>query len=118
MRVSRIPGRRCIPLARFDWRSLNGGHSNPRRDYLGDWSGRRLGATHYHPFAMNYDNSIKTRMRNTDLKGATEIDVDLQTFEAMRATVGKLFKINNIEVVERPPWEYKLPFKSQQDRIR
>lgn len=30
LRLKRTPGKKCTPLARLDWRSLKGGHSNMR----------------------------------------------------------------------------------------
>lgn len=109
MRIGKELGRRCIPLTRFCWRSLKGGHSNPRRTYMQELSGQRVGPTHFHPFALNYD-AIKQRMRDPDLRCAMEINAEFQTFMQVRLLVGSLFRINNIDVVEAPPWEYKLPF--------
>jgi hypothetical protein len=37
-----------------------------------------------------------------------QIDDDLQTFEQVRSFVGKHFRINNIEIVTPPEWEYDL----------
>ncbi len=76
MRARRIPARRCIPLARVEWRSLKGGHTNPRRGDA-EWSGARVGPTHYHPFALNWLPD-KGRMRAGNLRVAVDINEDLQ----------------------------------------
>jgi len=39
---------------------------------------------------------------------AEDIDQQIQTFESLRAAVGILFRINNIDVVQPPKWEYDL----------
>jgi hypothetical protein len=47
-------------------------------------------------------------MRNGNLPQAVELDEEPQSFESLREVVGNLFRINNIDVVSRPPWEYNL----------
>ena len=106
MRVSRSPGRRCVPLARIDWRSLQGGHTNPRVGGS-DWSGIRVGNTHFHTFELNWSPE-SGRMRRGGLRQAMEIDQEPQSFTELRDFVGNRFKINNMNVVTEPPWEYRL----------
>lgn len=91
-------------LARLDWRWWSGGHRNKRRK---GWPlpGKRVGATHFHPFELNWVASTK-RMRPGDLPVATGIDGELQSFESFRAMAGFLLGISNIELVKRPPWDY------------
>lgn len=102
-----LPGRRQrFSLARLDWRSIRGGHTNPRRPGKA-LSGRRAPATHYHDFWLNYE-ADKGRMAKGDLPFAREIIEVLQSFEDMRAQAGIFFNINNIELVKRPPWAYDL----------
>jgi hypothetical protein len=48
------------------------------------------------------------RMRLGDLPFAEEIDEQLQSFEDARSYAGKVFKINNIDVVPRPGWVYDM----------
>lgn len=105
--VYTIPNtRRRFSLARVDWRSIKGGHSNKRRK---GWPlrGKRLPETHFHPFDLNYNATTK-KMRTGDLPVAVEIVGELQTFESYRAMAGFLLRISNIDLVERPPWEYRL----------
>jgi hypothetical protein len=52
LRIARSAGRRCIPIERLDWRSLEGGHTN-RRKPRSNWSGRRVSETHLHDFWLN-----------------------------------------------------------------
>ena len=102
-----IPGhRRRFSLARLDWLSIRGGHSNPiRTGRL--LSGKRVPATHFHNFELNF-NEEKGRMLKGDLPFAEEIPEQLQTFENALQTAGKLLKINKIELVKRPDWRYDL----------
>jgi hypothetical protein len=105
--VYTIPGsRRRIPLARVDWLSIRGGHRNKRRK---GWpmKGKRMPPTHFHPFDLNF-NASTGKMRPGDLPVAAEISGELQTFESARAMAGFLLRISNIDLVSRPPWEYRL----------
>jgi hypothetical protein len=106
IRISKSAGRRCTPLGRVDWRSLEGGHSNIRISGH-RLSGHRLPETHFHAFDLNWLPQ-QSRMRKGNLRMAQLIDEDLQSFESMRSYAGKCFRINNIEVVARPEWEYTL----------
>jgi len=105
MRISKTPGRRCVPLSRIDWRSLTGGHTNPRWPPPSEWNGRTVSSTHFHDFEINWVPE-QGRFRRRQL--AREIEEDLQRFEQLRAYTGKHFRINNIEIVDVPPWEYNL----------
>jgi hypothetical protein len=98
--------RRRVPLARVDWLSIKGGHTNKRR---GGWPmpGKRLGPTHFHSFDLNW-NASQGRMRPGDLPVAAEISGQLQTFESALAMAGFLLRISNIDLVTLPPWEYRL----------
>lgn len=101
-----MPGRRCIPLMRACWRSLKGGHSNPRRPGVRN-SGLRVPATHLHPFDSNWQDD-KQRMRGGNLPFADPIEEELESFTAFREYAGKRFNINNIDIVPLPEWEYRL----------
>lgn len=101
-----IPGaRRQIPLARIDWRSVTGGHSNPRRAGS-PVSGKRCSNSHHHAFDLNWlEKEGRMRARN-DLPMADDISQGIQTFEELRDLSGNLFRINNIDIVPPPKWEY------------
>lgn len=45
------------------------------------------------------------RARN-DLPMADDISQGIQTFEELRDLSGNLFRINNIDIVPPPKWEY------------
>lgn len=105
LKVARPGVRRKIPLARVDWRSLTGGHSNRRGPAL-PWAGKRVGDSHVHGFDINWLES-EGRMR-TDLSQAEPIPEEIQSFESLREYAGILFRISNIDIVERPDWEYGL----------
>ncbi len=101
------PGkRRKVPLARLDWRAVSGGHTNPKRTGS-PFSGRRLSSSHHHSFSLNWIEA-EQRMRSGNLPMAEEIDQAIQSFESLRKLVGNLFRINNIDVVSPPKWEYGL----------
>jgi hypothetical protein len=106
LRAASPGNKRRIPLARVDWRSRNGGHTNSRRSGS-PVSGLRVGETHFHAFDLNWLEA-EGRMRNGNLPQAREIEEDIQTFESLRDSAGKLFRINNMHIVERPPWVYEL----------
>lgn len=106
LRIARTPGRHCIPIERFDWRSLEGGHSNPRKP-RSKWSGRRVSETHLHDFWLNWSEA-EQRMRLGGLTMAREIEENVQTFQDVRAFVGNRLRINNIDVVQAPEWAYDL----------
>lgn len=98
--------KRKISIARLDWLSIKGGHSNPRRTGW-PFSGIRAPATHYHDFEINYDET-NLRMLGGDLPFARAITEQLQTFEQARDSAGFLFRINNIGIVQPPKWEYDM----------
>jgi hypothetical protein len=100
------PKRRRIPLARFEWQSLRGGHTNARRGGS-PVSGTRVSDTHYHSFDLNWLHR-EGRMRLGNLPQAEDFEQPIQSFESLRQTIGNLFRINNIEIVNAPPWEYSL----------
>lgn len=104
LRFSKAPGKKSLPIERTDWRSLEGGHTNPRRP-RSEWSGRRVSETHLHEFALNWAHS-EQRMRFGNLPTAREISTILNDFEGLREYVGNRLRINNIDVVESPPWVY------------
>ena len=98
--------RHKFSLARLDWLSIKGGHSNLRR-HGHPLSGHRCRPTHYHDFDLNYD-ATKGRMLMGDLPFARDLSEDIQSFEEMRQMAGNLLRINNIDIVGRPKWEYDL----------
>ncbi len=106
LRIARTPGRHCIPIERFDWRSLEGGHSNPRQP-PSEWSGKIVSETHLHDFYLNWSER-NDRMRRGGLRVAREIEEEIQDFAGVRVFAGKRLRINNIDVVEEPDWVYDL----------
>jgi hypothetical protein len=106
IRINKSPGRRCLPLMRICWRSLKGGHTNLRRQGT-EFSGARLGDTHFHTFDHNWLPETG-RMRAGNLRMAQPINESLQSFTELRDFVGIQFRINNIAIVSIPNWEYKL----------
>jgi len=67
----------------------------------------RTEATHVHSFEINWD-VVSERMLKRNLPCADNVPQPLETFEEARAYVGAAFRINNIDVVERPEWVYEL----------
>jgi hypothetical protein len=106
LRVGAPGQKRKVPLARVEWRSVKGGHSNRRRGGNA-WAGKRVSDTHYHSFEANWVERER-RMRVGNLPQAEELPEEPQSFESLRSTVGNLFRIKNIDVVSVPPWEYGL----------
>ncbi len=106
LRVGRSGSTGRIPLVRMDWRSLNGSHSNPRKGNS-IWRGKMVSDTHLHAFELNWLPDER-RMRGGNLRLAREIDEALQTFDEVREFVGKQFRINNIALVQEPPWVYTM----------
>lgn len=106
LQASKPGKRRKVPLSRVDWRAVRGGHSNPRRPGS-PVSGLRVTASHHHAFGLNWIASEK-RMRSGNLPMAENIDQAIQSFESLRSEVGNLFRINNIDIVTPPKWEYGL----------
>ncbi|MCB1466096.1 MAG: hypothetical protein KDK08_02830 [Rhizobiaceae bacterium] len=104
LRIASQPGRRCIPLERLDWKSLEGGHSNKRKR-CNRLAGRRVSDTHLHDFYLNWMDA-EQRMQSGNLVCARDLDENLATFEDVREFAGNRLRINNIDVVSRPPWEY------------
>lgn len=84
-------------------RALTGGHSNPRKGPP-EVSGKRVGATHYHAFDLNYV-AEEDRMRRAILPFAREIDTPIPDYLALRTIAGKLFGIDTIDLVPPPPWQ-------------
>lgn len=106
LRISKSPGRRSLPLDRLDWRSLEGGHSNPRRTN-NRLSGIRVSETHLHDFELNYSAASQT-INAGKLRIAREVEEPIETFEELRTYVGNHLRINNIELVTEPDWVYSL----------
>lgn len=100
-------GRRRIALARLCWRSLKGGHSNPRTHGPAELRGLRTGSTHFHPFDANWV-AAERRMRGRNLPFARDVIEMPESFEAARDLAGELLRIGNISIVPRPEWEYDL----------
>jgi hypothetical protein len=105
LKVSGPKGRQ-MPVARFEWRSLRKGHTNPRRKGS-PVSGKRVDATHYHSFDLNWI-PLERRMRGRNLSQADSFHPDPESFESLIDVVGKLFRINNMYVVPPPKWEYDM----------
>lgn len=101
-----VRGMRRVPLARICWRSLRGGHTNQRNSEIPPGSPKRVGSTHYHPFDLNWVSS-DGRMR-AGLPNAVPIPERLQSFDDLVKFTGKCFRINNMDIVIRPEWEYEL----------
>lgn len=93
-------------LARYEWKSLREGHTNPRKKGS-PVSGLRVSRTHYHSFDLNWLEA-ENRLRGGNLPLAESITEEPDSFESLRREVGKLFRINNMDVVLPPPWEYKM----------
>jgi hypothetical protein len=100
------PRLRAIPIARLDWRSLAGTHSNKKRK---GWPlyGKTCSFSHFHGFDLNWMDDRK-RMRPGNLPQADDFEQQIQTFEELRELAGNLLRISNISIVSRPPWEYNL----------
>jgi hypothetical protein len=100
------PRPKKVPLMRLCWRSSRRGHSNFRRPPGHDLPSR-TDPTHIHPFGLNWDTGGE-RMLKANLPLADNVPCLLETFEEARAYAGEAFKINNIDIVERPEWVYEL----------
>ena len=103
--LNKTPIRKRMVLARVEWRSLRGGHSNKRSRPFG--IPRRTEATHFHSFDLNYLESER-RMRGGNLPYADNVENSIENFEALLEFVGSRFNIRNINLVEPPDWEYGL----------
>jgi hypothetical protein len=88
-----------MPLGRIDWRPLQP-HTNPAG---GPYSLTRISASHFHTFQLNWLER-EGRMRTGNLPRAQPLNRDPETFEELLAFVGKEFRINNLKMIERPPW--------------
>jgi hypothetical protein len=101
----RSNGTKPIWLARIDWRSLRGGHSNQRRKCRS--VERRVRSTHIHTFEMNWIEETG-QMKKGRLPCAENIEEDIQSFESLRQFSSAALKIKNIDVVPVPKWTYDL----------
>ena len=101
-----VDSRRKTPLIRLEWRCLSGGHSNPRK-CPNSRTVPRTDSTHIHPFELNWLAHLE-RMRGRNLPCAENVDKPLNSFQELLEYTGNRFKINNIDVVKTPDWEYKL----------
>lgn len=110
LRLGRAGVKRKIPIARVDWRSLAGGHTNRRGPKL-PWAGKRVGDSHIHAFELNWIE-VEDRMR-TDLSQAEPLPPEIDSFESLRDHAGNQFNISNMKIVERPYWEYELFYNGQ-----
>jgi hypothetical protein len=106
LRIAKAPGRHCVSIERVDWRSLDGGHSNPRKP-KSDWSGKRISNVHLHDFWLNWSET-EQRLRLGGLQIAREIEEEIQSFKRLRDFIGNRLRINNIDLVNEPEWVYDL----------
>lgn len=105
LRARSRSGARTIPIERVDWRAVSGGHSNRRRKGS-PVSGLTVSNSHIHAFELNWIEADR-RMR-TDLGQAMEFGQQIQSFEELVAMVKNRFRINNLDLVTPPKWEYTL----------
>lgn len=106
LRLARTPGRNSLPIERLDWRSLEGGHSNPRRP-RSEWSGKRVSNTHLHDFWLNWSET-EQRMRSGGLSTAREVEIPLECYTDILTYIGQRLRISDISIVSEPPWLYDL----------
>lgn len=106
LRIAKVVGRPARPLARIDWRSLTGGHSNQRR-WGTEWAGKTVGPSHFHDFWLNYSQETG-RLKSANLPVASPLDPEPDSFFALRDFTRQALKIANMERVEEPGWERKL----------
>lgn len=100
-------GSKRTKIMRVDWRSIRGGHTNQRKYKCPDECPKRTEPTHFHSFDTNWLED-KMKMRGPKLPCAIDLEDELETFESLKVFVGKNFRIDNMNVVEYPPWEYTL----------
>lgn len=106
LRIGKMPGKQCIPIERLDWRSLEGGHSNPRNG-KSEWSGIRVSESHIHDFWLGWSET-EQRMKAGGLRTAIEFEQEIQSFVELLTYTGKRLRINNINIVSEPDWVYDL----------
>lgn len=109
IKVGRPGTKKKIPLARIEWRSLKGGHTNPLYGppSHSKLKGKRVPDTHHHTFDLNYFGD-EDRMRGGNLPWAIAFSEEILSFESLRDTAGKCFGISDIDLVSRPVWGYDL----------
>lgn len=109
IKIGRPGTKKRIPLARIEWRSLKGGHTNPRKGpaFLKHLYGVRVQDTHHHKFDYNYV-SEEDRMRGGNLPWAEGFEEEIVSFESLREKVGNCFGISDISLVTKPVWDYDL----------
>jgi|ERR1700730_6683125 hypothetical protein len=102
--IARTPTSRRTAIERFDWKSLQGGHSNKRG--RPEVIPRRTVPTHIHSFELNFQQKRSRMIEGLPL--ADNVASSLETFESVRTFVGSRLNISNIDVVAVPEWEYNL----------
>lgn len=65
-------------------------------------------SSHHHSFEANWNDGQSARVKRGELPIAVPISPDPASFEEALALAGERFKINNIGVVDRPPWKVLL----------
>jgi hypothetical protein len=92
----------CVPMARAEWRP-GSVHTN-KAIGPSELQMLRISGTHIHDFDLNWLPE-QDRMREGNLPVARPITPDLQSFEEFLVFVGQVFKISDIQKVERPSWQ-------------
>lgn len=103
----RIPGG-TGPLCRLEW-NPKGTHSNKGRGPTELQFIEQIG-THFHSFEDNWCEKNGALMRD-NLPVARPVSQHIQGFSDCLSFIGKLFRINNIEVVKTPEWVLDLDLR-------
>jgi hypothetical protein len=96
------PGELGGPLCRLEWRPLSN-HNNKGRGPV-EWQNRLIVGCHHHRFDLNLEYAEK-ELRQGNLPIAVPLASSPSTFDGLLVLVKKEFRVNNIELVEVPPWE-------------
>lgn len=98
-------GHRAIALSRICWNPLTA-HNNKKKGPK-EFRNKLIFGSHSHEFDLNFLADQGT-MRSGNLKVALPLSNEPADYHEILESVGKTFRINNIELVGRPPWQERL----------
>lgn len=99
-----LPGQRPRAIDAIDWKPF---HSHLNRKGPPHLKGRQFTRSHWHRFDLNWLPAEGTFLTG-NLPVAEEVNPEPAGFSDFLAFAAKSFRINNLQDIELPPWEYGL----------
>lgn len=91
------------PLARLEWRPMSA-HNNKSRGPV-EWQNRLITGCHHHRFDLNFQYAEAEMTKGSNLPIAVPLTASPAKYPDVLALVKEEFRIDNVDLIEVPPWE-------------